>query len=58
MSGRWGRLALDAAQTTKELVDLWKQYVKSGGDPKIIHAIEVELHNRPVRERIAAGYPK
>lgn len=44
--------------TTAELVRVWKSYTQNNGDASIIRAIELELHFRPVRERIACGYPK
>ena len=41
---------------TAELVRTWRQYVQAGGDQSIIRALELELHHRPVAEKVAAGY--
>jgi hypothetical protein len=49
--------------STAELVDVWRRLRETAqpGDlhtASIIRAIELELHHRPVRERIAAGYDR
>lgn len=46
--------------TTKDLVELWElnKDIDSPHARSVARAIEMELHYRPVTERIACGYPK
>ena len=53
-------LARGKPQTTQTLVELWKlnSEVDTPHARSIVRQIELELHHRPVLERIRAGYPK